>query len=362
MSWRECPDPSLEDIIFVDRLPSDAWPEGIVLRPSGQALATRIDGAELYNLVSLTETMEFGVKQEPPRVAHTFPGANTVFSICPLSGGPPDLEEYAVVTCHASYDPPEMKDVIVWRISYTKEAAADYDGVPSVSKIADVPNGGFCLGLDPISDDVLLIGDASTPCIRRVRISTGETDVLLQHPSMKPQTEQEMWGMNRVRYAGGYIWYTNTSTGVFWRVPVERTEDGLDLRVTGEPEAVAEGMVYADGLVMSCSADRSKATAYAANWVEGMLWRVDVDMSTGKGEVVTLYDDLVRPTAMYLDQKSGKDKPTLYLLCCGAVAASFLETEHGAALNHLGVSKNLLPIEVLITTEVVVTYETAEGY
>jgi hypothetical protein len=335
-------DPSLRDIVLVDQLPSDAWAEGIVVRPSGDILATRVDGCELFHISGAV-----------CKVLLSFPNASAVLNICPLPNTE-GKEEYAVLTSWVDFLKGEYHSVVLWRISFDDDDASD--STPTVSKMADLPGAIFVLGMIPISKEVLIVVDTAAFCIWRIHIATGEVSTLVSNePAMLPKTKDEMFGTNRVRMAGNHIYHTNTSTGVLHRTPIEFISNGSDIRVTGPPQVVASGLDFADGLVLR----RDGKTAYCTNYVSGELRRIDID-AEGKGIVSVLMDDLISPTSMELVYNDDNDDtPTLYMLCCGAVYPSLLET-HGPAFGYAGIDKKNLKLEVTVTTEIVVTYEPAE--
>lgn len=337
-------DPSLRDIVLVDQLPSDAWAEGIVVRPSGSILATRIDAGELYSITPSNTDEDVA-----PQVIHTFP-ARCVINISRLEGGDND-EEYAIMTAHIDFNNNQYHSTAIWRAVFAGEGSNTLE----VTKIADLPEAVFCLGMVQVTDDVLLAIDTAKSCIWRVRISSGEVTVLFSdEATMRPKSSEEMFGANRLRLVGGYIYYTNTSTGGLHRVPAELR--GLDVAVTGSVQTVVPhgSLDFADGLVVT----KDATTAYATSYVDGLLRRVDIDPNTGTGIVTTLMDELISPTAMDLVYKDGDDKPTLYVVCCGAVTQNLMDVMGAVGFDYAGVDKSRLKIEVTITTEVTVTYET----
>lgn len=342
-------DPKLESVVLVDQLPSDAWAEGIAIRPSGQLLITRCDGAELYSVDSPLTSADPDAIQ--PKILHSFPDCNSVLNICALTGT--EGEDYAVLTSHAEFATQTIADTTIWRLSFPRD---DSNAPPTTSKIAVLPDVGFLFGMISISDNVLAIADTSTPCIQRVHIPTGEVSILYQDLQiMRARTQEEWFGVNRVRVVGDYIWFTNTSTGVLSRAPIEWTDRRNDIRVIGGSQQIATGLDHADGLIML----RDGSAAYVSNFVDGFLWRVDIDASTGSATTTTLFQNLLTPTAMDLSYPTGSGKPTLLVVCNGATSDSFLEGDRGNALTLANVDKSKLRVEVTITTEFTLSYENA---
>lgn len=344
-------DPSLDRIVLVDQLPSEAWVEGLAVRPSGQILATRLDGNKIYTIDlrsnrSFPET-NFDYDPVPPKLLLTIPDINTIFNICPLTGT--EREDYAVLSGFADFAQAEYHSVTVWRMSFDPD---DPGAPPTMTKIADMPDALYCLGMITVSDKTLIIADTTTHCIWRVDVLTGKTSMLMQDKeSMSAATKDEIFGVNRIRLAAGYLWYTNTSSGVLYRAPIKYTDDNLDINVTGPAEAVADGLQHGDGLVM-----RPDGTAgYVACYVQGIVWRIDVDSKSGKGTVSVLMDGLITPTTMDLRYEKANGKPTLYVMCVGAVSPALFEGDNSVVLTLANLDKSKLHIMITVTTEV--TYE-----
>lgn len=338
-------DPSLRDIVLVDQLPSDAWAEGLIVRPSGACLATRIDGGELYSIPPPTDE-----EDDVAEVIYTFP-ARCTLNICRLKSSGSGKEDYAVLTAHIDFSTQAYHSTVIWRITFDSSES----NKPEVSKIADLPKAVFCLGMEQVTDDVLLVMDPSAFCIWRIRLASGDVSVLFSDDAtMRPKTSEEMFGGNRLRLMGGYIYYTNTSTGCLHRVPAE-VRNG-DVAITGSVQTLLPNgsLDNADGLAIA----RDGRTGYATSYVDGLLRRIDIDPEKGTALVTTLIDDIISPTATDLVYKDGDDKPTLYVACCGAVSKSLMDSMGNIGFDYAGVDKKRLKLEVMVTTEITVTYET----
>lgn len=349
-------DTRLHDIILADQLPSDSWSEGIAVRPSGNLLVTLIeDDPQLLAINSAsTAPLENEFDSIPPKLVHTFPDASGCFSICTLPGA--KREEYAVVTGHADLGNAHFHGWAVWRVAMPPD---DSDDAPEVSKIADLPDARFLSGIVAISDCTLAVVDCNLGCIWRVDVPSGQPSVLFEDSAFTPPASGEFgfFGINRMRFTEKYGWATNTASGVLYRFSIEYVDDGKDLKVTGPTEEVATGLTNADGLVMA----RDGSSAYVCSYTAGYLWRVDIEGEggSGKGIVSVVRSDLVTPTAMDLIYSDKREKPTLYIVCCGSVskeAALDGERRHWLGLANLDHSK--LHITVTVTTEV--TYEYIE--
>ncbi|KAL6862586.1 hypothetical protein ACO1O0_002822 [Amphichorda felina] len=344
-----CDDPRLQDIVLVDGLPSDFWFEGIAVRPSGSLLLTNIKDPELLAIDSSTEgSPEDRFHIIPPRIAHAFPDANGAFNICALPGA--KGEEYAVATGYADPANGHFYGFVVWRVVMPPDES---DGAPEVSKIADLPDARFVTGIVPISENTLAIADSNGGCIWRLDIPSGQPSMLFKDPVLAPPTSGEdgYFGVSRVRFTENYGWATNTAFGVLYRFPIEYTDGGKDLEVTGPVEALASGLTNADGMVVL----PDESAVYVGSYMTGDLWRVDLedDGATAKGTVSVVRAGLVSPTAMELVYHAKGGKPTLYVTCCNPLSQE--NTDDNKWLDLTNIDRSKLEITITVTTEV--TYE-----
>lgn len=339
------PDPYLHDIIFVDQLPSDAWAEGLAIRPNGDALTSRVDRPELLS-IELAST-KVGADDESsalqPRTIHTFENANSVFDVCSLTTTSKQEEEYAVVSGFADFSStasPAFHSFALWRVALSPSGG---DAPPQVTKMAGLSEAILPVAIERVSDKVVLVADAGKSCLWKVHMPTGEVSLFLEDPTMRPHSG-EAFGVNRINVRAGYLWYTNTGKGTLSRVAVTGEDH---IQIAGPVEHVADGLSNAaDGLVMSDDA----RIAYVVSYALGILWRIDIDKS-GKGTTNVLRDDLLSPTAMQLVYPKAGGKPTLHILCCGAIQQAWLHTDKGAWFDMAKVTDKLR-VTVTVTTEI----------
>lgn len=341
-------DTGLQDMVLVDQLPSDTWAQGICVRPAGDIITTHLNGPELFNLTSARSP----ASQAPPRIIYSFPDATGTFNICPLVNA--SCEEYAVVTAQSDLANGEFADWNIWRVVMPPEG--DTATAPRVTKLAQLPDAGFLMGMVAISEHTLTVADSFRGCIWRIDIPTGRPSILIDHPSLGPPSATcgaGIFGINRMVFTDRHCWAINTGgSGSLYRFPITRTSHGQDIRPTGPVELVTSGLENAEGLVIT----RDGRSVYICSWVSGYLWRVDVDTFTHS----VIRDDLVSPTAMDLvyddDDNDPDSMPTLYILCCGEISKE--SVEEGDQKHWLGMAQvepSKLQITVTVTTEV--TYE-----
>lgn len=344
-------DPNLHDIVLVDQLPEPAWVEGIVVRPCGEVLAARCDSSQLYRIPSTNLTgCESGEEtHNESSLLHDFSDVgDTINSFVPITGT--GKEEYILVTARADWPNVKFFDTTLWRLTFD---SPEEGSEPSITKHMEVPDAIFCFGSVAISDDILVIADTAKCCIWRVDIKAKTSSVLFSgDASLNPKTKMEIFGINRVRVEGGYIWYTNHSTGELWRCKVNEIDGGRDIEVVGVPQLVADGLEHVDGLNMI----KGGSVAFTTSFIGGTLFRIDIDAETGKGEVTTLLSSLITPTCTQLVYKEGYEKPFLYFICCGEIPQATLQ-RNAAAFEAAAIDTNRIKIVVTVTTEITITYE-----
>ncbi len=193
--------------MLVQHLPSNSWFEGFAPRPNGGGLAARLDGPELY----LYHASDPGAELE--RI-HTFPyeEATGVVNLTPLLGRP---DEFAVITGFVNMAEVKFENFILWRV----KLHADDAEPPIVTRLATIPEAGFCIGLVAATERTILVADSAKHCIWRLDIETGESALLMEDPLMEAASEEDFFGLNRIRVGGGYVWFTNSSAGILGRFP-----------------------------------------------------------------------------------------------------------------------------------------------
>jgi hypothetical protein len=272
--------------------PRSAGFEGFSRRPNNQILITRLDHPELYTLNADDSTAEI-------QLLHTFAGeANSCVNLCPLLGCD---DEYALITATVDLSKVQFSNHIVWRI------VLDGDKPPVITKLATLPDAGAAIGIVPFSERTLLIADSHKSCILSLDITTGKSSVLIADDMMRP-VKDEFWGINRLRVSGPWVWFTNTSDGTLCRIPIEATNEGEGIRVTGKLEILNDELPHCDGLAIS----HDQKFAWSACYMNGWLWKVDIE----NGTTSVVMENLVSPTAVELLYDS-KGSPLLYVVCSG---------------------------------------------
>ncbi|KAI1100653.1 hypothetical protein F4804DRAFT_38618 [Jackrogersella minutella] len=295
-------DGSVQDVVLVTQLPSDSWFEGFALRPNGKILTSRLDEPELY-------TFRAEDPESTPELLYNFEEhANGLINVCPLPGV---TDTYLVLSAIVDLVNIQFEEFIVWRVTLSPDDSSP----PEVTKITQVENTGFTIGLVPISDRVVLMPDAFKNCIWRLDIETGDVTLLVADDTMKaPPGDGNWFGLNRIRVAEDFLWFTNTSAGRLCRIPIERIDDAqVAIRTTGPVQVVSSDIPHCDGLALA----RDQTAVYTCSYMDGHVWKVSIDPPTGKGTTSVVMRNLASPTAVELAYVN--DEPKLFIVCCGEI-------------------------------------------
>ncbi|KAL7622211.1 hypothetical protein AAE478_007714 [Parahypoxylon ruwenzoriense] len=295
-------DGSVEDVVLVTQLPSDSWFEGFALRPNGKILTSRLDEPELY-------TFNAEDPEAIPQVIHNFEEeANGLINVCPIPGS---NDEYLVLSGVVDLANIEFEQFIVWRVSLSPDDSSP----PKVTKITEIQNTGFCIGLIAVTDRIVLVPDSYKSCIWRLDIQTGEVALLAADDTMKAASGAgDFFGLNRVRITDEYLWFTNTSAGILCRIPIEQVPDepSVGLRLTGTVQVIVDDIPHCDGLALS----RDQKAVYTCSYTDGHIWKVDIGPA-GKGTTSVVMRNLACPTAVELIYVN--NRPKIFIVCCGEI-------------------------------------------
>lgn len=298
---------------LLTQLPSDAWFEGMVARPSGDLLLARVDQPQLYSLSTADPEAE-------PEVLYTFPEdvCTGVINLCELAGCP---DEYILLTGRVDLAQVQADSFVLWRVRLGAAGTP-----PAVTKVAELPQAGLALDVAAASPRTVLVCDAPTRSIYAVDVATGASAVFLTDDVFAPAGPDDFFGINTLRVVGAHLWFTNSSRGVLGRLPVRRDPATGELAAAGPVEVLARDVPDCDGF--SVAADGR--AAYTASPSEGKLWEVAVGAGACAPAATTtvLADQLVNPTAVQLVPAAAAGAPPrLYAVCCGKIDVGWLDAD-----------------------------------
>ena len=293
-------------VVLITQMPSDAWVEGLAVRPNGRILLTRLDQPEVYDFQAED-------KDAAPELLCTFPSSNGIMNICPLKGR---HDEYAVVSANINMAKSQFSDFVIWRIALTPGSKA----APEPIRIATIPEAGCILSLTAATERILLLADSAKHCIWQLDIETGESSVLISDDSMKIKSAGDFFGLNRMRVAGDFVVFTNTSAGTICKVPVGPDADRL--RTLGPVETTTDDVVDCDGWAMA-DVNGGNGSFYLANYMDGILWKLVVDPVSAESTSSIVMTDLVSPTAVEVMHVNGQ--PKIFVVCCGQIDVGWVK-------------------------------------
>ncbi|KAI1265300.1 hypothetical protein F5Y18DRAFT_48025 [Xylariaceae sp. FL1019] len=302
-----------EDVVLITQLPSDAWFEGFVVRPNGKVLVTRLDKPELYTFDPQDQDTE-------PRPISTFSEHNSLVNLSLIPGYD---DEYYLLASTADLEAISQKNVWAYRIAF-----GDDDSLPpKVTRLTEIEEEGYIVGILAVSDRIALLTDAASGTIFHLDMETGKKTTFVDDERMKHSDPKFFFGINRVRIVDDFLYFTNTGAGTLSRMAIEVDTEHKDvgIRAVGPVSSVIDGMpAHIDGLAVSAN----QSHAYVASQVDGKLHRIDIDPETGEGTSTVILGSLDSPTGLSLVERATELKhPTLFIICCGEIEVAWTVNE-----------------------------------
>ncbi|KAF2836480.1 hypothetical protein M501DRAFT_939684 [Patellaria atrata CBS 101060] len=178
------------------------WAEGLAARSNGQLIVSFFDKAELWTLDPSTK--------KATKLA-SIAGSTCTGAITEIS---PDV--FAGVVGQFSFAGGNKPGSwSVWKADFT-------GATPQVSILKAIPEAGMLNGITTLGNDTLLVADALKGSVYRLSVSTGAYSVAIQDATMTPPAGGAM-GIDGIRYANGFIYYTNVFKNTFHKAAVDMT-------------------------------------------------------------------------------------------------------------------------------------------
>lgn len=230
-------DPLLEPNI-VTTFPNGTWIENLAIRSTdGNIIATALSVPEVY-LISAKNEFE-------PVLLAEFPGYLGALGIVELGHDVfyVVVGNYSVTTATAV-----PGSFSVWELTFDKPTHqkhhhwADWKGTKGEKPklVAEFPGAGLLNGLtvlNPIGS-ILLVADSLYGTVYSLNVRTGENSIVINDPSLAPQPDLSgglAIGINGLSARDGYVYFDNTNTVTFNRIPVNS--------LTGEPTGDVEVLI-----------------------------------------------------------------------------------------------------------------------
>lgn len=225
------------DINYSRDFPLGSEVENLALRPNGAAIVVVNTFPQVYEVAP--------VPGSTPRLVHNFSNAVGTSSITASSN--PD--EFFVISGNFSFQTlsPTPDSYAIHRL------VLDAAGNATVTELAPLdaieqPNGMINVPGTPL----VLIADTRGGFVYRFNTETQELDTYFDHPLLKPQPVQGVvFGVNGIKLARGYLYFSNTNRQFVARVRASGTE----ARLCGTPEIVANQTTVDDFAVDETNGD-----------------------------------------------------------------------------------------------------------
>ncbi|KAF2183463.1 hypothetical protein K469DRAFT_582736 [Zopfia rhizophila CBS 207.26] len=270
------------------------WIENIASLRNGSLLVSIIDRPEL-------QLVHPSTNQPSATLIHSFTCSTSVLGITELA---PDV--FAVISGNYTTTGGSVPGTYsVWNVDLNGPTA-------KVEKIAGVPEGQLLNGIAALNEHTLLIADSNAGNVILLDTTTGKSEVVLDHESMKPVPGAPIpIGINGLKIHDGYLYYTNSFQETLSRVKVDRKTG----TAVGAFETVATNLPLADDFDVA-----KDGTAFVTQNYGNVVNRVGVD---GKVEVIAgnLNSSVVAgPTGAVLG-KTWRDMDVLYVSTTGGLGS-----------------------------------------
>ena len=197
------------------QFPNETWVENIAVRANGQLLVTFISSPVVY------QVDPFGLKR--PALVCRF---ETAFSALGIAEIKPDI--FAVISGNwsdktFSSTPGSYSLFKVDLRAFRSATDGSVISPATVTKVTDFPTGVFLNGLTLLNEEheTVLISDAGAGVVLRVNVGTGQHEVIIDDPLMKPKPgAYPVLGINGIHLHDGSLYFTNTFEKTFNRVSI----------------------------------------------------------------------------------------------------------------------------------------------
>ena len=201
--------------------------ENLVVRPNGKVLITAQGAPDLYQIDPS--------QKNASAVLHSFSESQVLFGIVQLE---PDV--FYVLSASLgpppNYQPPPAANIL-WRVDLTSagDALAPSSDAVRVSKVVDVSDARTLDGLAVLNAEkgLLVTGDAQTGTVFVIDVRQGIYSAPYQAAELAPTNASDYIldhvGINGIKYANPYLYFSNVAKSTFGRVALSNT-DGSALR------------------------------------------------------------------------------------------------------------------------------------
>jgi hypothetical protein len=234
---------------IVHQFPNPTWVENIAVRSNGQLLVTTIGipgstGPNLY-LIDPLSSLQNPSSPSTATLVHSFAPFHGVLGITEV-----EPDHFYVVTGNLSLSPFAFGTgtYAVQSVDLSSYSASTNTGAV-IKELTAIPQAGVLNGATTLDESkgLIIIADSEVGAIWQVDVNTGAYSILLQEPEMAVGTAPPPLGINGVKVLktakdSVYIYFDNTSQGLFCRVPLSLST----LQKTGPVEILETGFSVDD--------------------------------------------------------------------------------------------------------------------
>jgi hypothetical protein len=223
----------------VHRFPQPTWIENVAQRSNGDLLITLLSTPELHSISPLTDPAT-------QTLVHSFGDTSNITSLLGITELEHDV--FAFIAGNSS----ELGSYSVWQADFRHHTGGSS---ALITKVADVPSAGLLNGMTTLDPNTVLIADSWAGNVIKLDMRTGKIEVAIDDASMNPNTTPRFTsGINGIKRLGSTLYFTNSFTGKFHRVQIDRHTG----KAIGAIETVASDLLDNDDFAV-----REDATVYA---------------------------------------------------------------------------------------------------
>lgn len=260
--------------------------ENIALRSNGDILVT-----------SLTTPSVLYVDPQSPNSTTLLPEVSDATGISGITQVTHDV--FAIIAGVWNITARRSEQTAIWTLDFRQSPATR----PIVEKVADVEDTTALNGLTTIPGTSIVLGsDSATGAVFRVNVETKEYSIAISDEAFAPTGPAPSLGINGIRVEKSTLYFANSATGAFGRVPISRTGSA-----TGPLEFIAQFNVSDTEGIDDFALDEGGPTWVAMH--PDRVVRVDCD---GRQEVIASGGVVSDPTSIVIGGRDRRQK-TLYV-------------------------------------------------
>ena len=190
------------EVQVVHSFPPGTWVENLAFRQSRDTVIATI-------LTPLPQVYEVDPHTSQASLLHQFSGVTSLAGIAKL-----DQDVFYVIAGNFSFKSFSATpgSYSVWEVDLRAKT-------PAVSLVAPLPQAAFLNGMTALNEDVLLAADSSLGAVWSLNVNTKVVALAVEDPTMGKGDGPI--GINGIKVRGGYLFYTNTASESFFKIPID---------------------------------------------------------------------------------------------------------------------------------------------